>query len=60
MLLVGYDPEKGYLVKSSIGPFWGMLGYGYVSESTGVCNYAMYPILVNDRASEILPPKGCS
>jgi C1A family cysteine protease len=42
--LVGYDPAKGYKVKNSWGASWGVQGYGYVSNSAGVCDYAMYAV----------------
>lgn len=31
VLLVGYDPSKGYLIKNSWGPVWGMYGNAYVT-----------------------------
>lgn len=42
--LVGYDPTNQYKVKNSWGTTWGMSGYAYLSQETGVCDYAMYPI----------------
>lgn len=53
--LVGYDPSKGYKIRNSWGLTWGNKGYGFVDSSTGVCNYAMYPILVNESGT----PKSC-
>lgn len=43
---MGYDPDKGYLIKNSWGVEWGLHGYGYVDENTGVCHNAIYPMLV--------------
>ena len=43
--LVGYDPDKGYLIKNIWGKKWGLGGYAYLSEKSQVCNYAIYPIL---------------
>lgn len=35
---------------------WGLDGYAYVDESTGICNFAMYPVLINEPAT---PPVSC-
>lgn len=43
--LVGYDPAQGYKIKNSWGVTWGNAGYGYLSETTGICDNAMYPVL---------------
>lgn len=45
VLLIGYSHENGFLVKNSWGKAWGFNGYGYVSESSGICEYPSYPIL---------------
>lgn len=52
--LVGYQPDQGFLVKNSWGRTWGLLGYGYVSVSTGVCSFAMYPTIKNEIGTPIL------
>lgn len=52
--LVGYDKERGYLVKNSMGMSWGQLGYGWVDESSGVCEFAMYPVL-EDQVEVVKP-----
>lgn len=43
--LVGYNPTNGFLIKNSWGNLWGMGGYGYVGKETGVCDFAIAPIL---------------
>lgn len=48
MTLVGYDSTKGYLIKNTWGAAWGRYGYGFVDETTGICDYGMYPILLNE------------
>jgi hypothetical protein len=48
--LVGYDPVLGYKLKKSWGETWGMIGFAYVSETTGICNYSMFPITGYERA----------
>lgn len=40
--LVGYDPANGYLIKNVWGRTWGMKGYAYVREESGVCEWAIY------------------
>lgn len=47
--LVGYHPDKGYYVKNSWGSDWGMNGFAYVAENTGVCSYATYPIFMQEN-----------
>lgn len=43
--LVGYYPNKGYKIKNNWGSDWGMRGYAFVTQETGVCHYAQYPVL---------------
>lgn len=45
--LVGYDPTNQYKIKNSWGTTWGMSGYAYIDQTTGVCDYAMYPVTGN-------------
>lgn len=49
VVLVGYDynlwPGGAYLIKNTWGNSWGNQGYAYISNKTGLCKFAMYPIL---------------
>ena len=42
VVLTGYDPDKGYLIKNAWGEGWGMKGYAYVKKESGVCEWAIY------------------
>lgn len=53
--LVGYDPNRGYKIKNSWTSTWGNNGYAYVDNSSGICNFAMYPQLV----TEAVTPQNC-
>jgi cathepsin H len=52
--LLGYHPDKGYLIKNTWGKIWGLLGYAYVSNTTGVCSFAYYPVLHEEKGAPIL------
>ena len=42
VVLVGNDPENGYLIKNSWGT-WGNSGYAWISHSSSqICSYAFY------------------
>ena len=43
--LVGYNINDGFLIKNSWGNLWGMGGYGYVGKETGICDFAVAPII---------------
>lgn len=53
--LVGYDPDRGYKIRNSWGLTWGKGGYGYVGNSSGICNFAMYAELTNESGT----PQSC-
>ena len=42
VVLVGYYPDKGYLIKNAWGVKWGLEGYAYVTKESGVCKWAVY------------------
>lgn len=47
--LIGYDQVKGYLIRNNWGDSWGQHGLAYVDASAGVCNFAIYPILMSEN-----------
>ena len=42
VVLMGYNPTDGYLIKNMWGNTWGMKGYAYLSQDSGVCSWAVY------------------
>lgn len=54
--LVGYDPVNEYKIKNSWGIGWGNAGYAYVSASSNICDYPMYPLTGFETTN---PPASC-
>lgn len=59
MTLVGFLRAKGIGSKiHGVEVGWGQQGYGFIDESSGVCNYAFY-LIVAAEANKSAPTSCC-
>ena len=56
VVVIGYSKWRGFKARNSWGSGEDYFGIIYLHEDSGVCNFAMYPILLHEHKN----PKTCA